>query len=78
MAPTTDDAENLLSTGQDENIDSETHEDLNARPVEQLREDSKRPQPVPEDKPEEKSGTESKEKSETESAESAEKFPDKA
>ena len=69
MAPTTDDAENLLSTGQDENIDIETHEDLNARPVEQLREDSKRPQPVPEDKPEE----EPEEKSETESAEPEEK-----
>ena len=73
MAPTTDDAENLLSTGQDENIDSETHEDLNARPVEQLREDSKRPQPVPEDKPEEKSETEAEEKSDTDSAESEEK-----
>lgn len=91
MAPTTDDAENLLSTGQDENIDSETHEDLNARPVEQLREDSKRPQPVPEDKPaeepeiesgesEEKSDTESAEEPEAESEESAAasgKAPDK-
>ena len=91
MAPTTDDAENLLSTGQDENIDSETHEDLNARPVEQPREDSKRPQPVPEDKPaeepeiesgesEEKSDTESAEEPEAESEESAAasgKAPDK-
>ena len=75
MAPTTDDAENLLSTGQDENIDSETHEDLNARPVEQLREDSKRPQPVPEDKPAEEpeiESGESEEKSDTESAEEPE------
>ena len=75
MAPTTDDAENLLSTGQDENIDSETHEDLNARPVEQLREDSKRPQPVPEDKPAEEpeiESGESEEKSDTDSAEEPE------
>ena len=80
MAPTTDDSENLLGTGQGENIDSETHEDLNARPVEQPREDLMSPQPDPKDKPaevsEEKSETESEkpeEKSETESEKPEEK-----
>ena len=76
MAPTTDDSENLLGKGQDENIDSETHKDLNAETGEQPREESKSPQADPEDKPAEEPEAESEEKSEEKPEAESEERPE--
>ena len=74
MAQTTDDSDNLLATGQDENIGGDTEKDPDIRPGQEQREESESPQASSEDVPQESGAAQSETPGKTEEKTETEKL----